>query len=332
MLIERPGDLWAYVQVTPTHMPPRLAERIERARQEAATGDAGGAWPEGRIPFHAFDRLFRWAGADTEPEDEAWLRARDGPKTRSYALVLLASLSAARSALQSAGPLIAHELARIKANAHAFAFLGREDAIRADRAHAPHDAGHTEAFYAKLAQLLEDEDVVSVAYRGDGDYRLLKMLCEAQRRRAAGTGLAPAKALEISALVNHEINNAAWEADVTYFSEGLGEGYLRIEESNVGGESVKDLADTYSKIGPGGYILSRRNEGDILGYQVESGDGWHLYRSEVSARMAQPLRRYHNVWSLMLAQENGEVSEEQVIEILSQWAKFSSGRFRAKPD
>ena len=40
--------------------------------------------------------------------------------------------------------------------------------------------------------------------------------------------------------------------------------------------------------------------------------------------MLPRLRRYHNLLALMLAQENGELSDTQVVEIIAQWENFVS--------
>jgi len=92
-------------------------------------------------------------------------------------------------------------------------------------------------------------------------------------------------------------------------------------------------AATSAALGPGGLILSCRDEGAIPGFTHEQGEGWHLYRSEVTPRMLPALRRYHNVWALMLAQENGEISDTQMVEIIAQWENFlgRSGISRPSP-
>ncbi len=328
LLIGRPGDLWDYVLARPAHLPPPVAERLAQAM--AAEGQAQAA-PAGTVPFRAFDGLFRWAWDDTEPEDEAWILARDGELVRAWARELLAALEVARAGLAEAGSLVRHEMACFAADTHPYAFLARDEAIAAGRAMAPGEPAHTPAFYAKLAQLLRERDVVSVSYRGRGDYRVLREICEAQRERAGQLGVPPAQALEISALVEREANTRPWDAEVTYFSGEQEQGYLHVEEPGAGGESVKDLVERYTRIGPGGCILSSRDEGTIRGYEVESGEGWTLYRSDVSPRMSPAMRRYHNVWSLMRGQENGEVNDEQVVEVMALWAEYRSWRVQEPP-
>lgn len=331
LLIDRPGDVWEYVQVTPVALPPPVAARLAQARQAAAAGEPARDRPDAKLPFRDFDRLFRLAGDDTDPEDEAWIRVRDDEPVRAYARALLASVSSAREALEAGSILPRHEIALFRAQAHPFSFLDREEAIRAGREHAPGEPRHTQAFYDKLGELLGDRDVVSVSYRGEGDFRVFRMLCEAQRDRATRTGQPPALALEISALVDREAGTAAWGAEVTYFEGEQEQGFLHVEEPGARGESVRNMVERYTKIGPGGYILSSRDEGNLRGYRIERGEGWHLYRSDVSPRMSAPMRRYHNVWSLMRGQENGEVNDEQVVEIMALWAEYLSWRVQEPP-
>jgi hypothetical protein len=321
-LVDRPGDAWAYVQVAPTGLPPLVSERLEAARQRAGQG----ARPEGKVAFVDFDDLFR-RGDKAEPEDDVWLEARDGEALRSYVQRLIAGPSDARRKLGAGSALIRHELSRIAAGTHPFAFLDRHDAIAASRRLPPNESPHTEAFYAKLGELLGDGEVGSVSYRGDGDHRLLRMLCEAQRQRAETSGEPAAQALEISAFTRREVNGEEWGADIAFLSEDAGQGFLFIEGTNPQGKSVRDLVESYASVGPGGYILSCKDEGPIAGYTTESGEEWHLYRSEVTPRMLPVLRKYHSVWALMLAQENGELSDTQVVEIIAQWENFLSRRF-----
>ena len=113
-------------------------------------------------------------------------------------------------------------------------------------------------------------------------------------------------------------------AKLRYYFEDIGQGFLFVQDGATSGRSVKDLVETYTKLGPGGLILSSRDEGEIAGFSRESGDGWHLYRSLVTPRMLPSLRRYHNLLALMLAQENGELSDTQVVEIIAQWENFVS--------
>lgn len=307
-LLERPGDLWDYLEVVPLHLPPSLAARLDMARATARSGSD--PWPERRFPFAAFDREVR---AEQGEAAEAWGEACDGDDARGFIQRLFERLPRRGSHTAIGGDLAGYERARIAAGAHPFGYLPRAQAIAASRRHAPNPPAHSEAFYDKVSELIQSADVGSAAVRGLGDHRLLRLLCERQRERDD---------FEIGALTEREVNNAAWDARVSYYTEEVGQGFLHIEDAGGMKPSVKELVETYASLGPGGLILSCRDEGEIPGYTHEQGEGWHLYRSEVTPRMLPALRRYHNVWALMLAQENGEISDQQMVEIIAQWENF----------
>jgi hypothetical protein len=309
-LLERPGDLWEYLEVVPLHLSPPLAARLDLARMKAR--DAGDRWPDGRFPFDVFDREVR---AEQGEASEAWSEACGGEDARGFLQRLFEHLP--RRDTQAGGYLASHERARIAAGTHPFSHLTRERAIAASRLHPPNSPAHTEAFYAKLSELIAGADVGSVSVRGLGDHRLLRLLCERQRTRDD---------FEISATTEREVNNVAWDARVAYYDEGVGQGFLFVQDGASSRRSVKDLVETYTTLGPGGLLLSSEDEGEITGFARESGDGWYLYRSEVTPHMLPSLRRYHNVLALMLAQENGELSDTQVVEIIAQWENFVARR------
>jgi hypothetical protein len=314
-LLERPGDVWEYLEVVPLHLPPPLAARLDLARTTARS--AGRPWPDHRIPFDAFAREVR---AEPGEASEAWSEACEGDEVRGFIRHLFEHLQALGT--DAGRGLVGHERALIAAGAHPFDDLPRERAIAASRRHSPNEPAHTEAFYAKLFELVASKEVVSASVRGLGDHRLLRILCERQRTRDD---------FEISATTEREVNNVAWDARVAYYNEDIGQGFLFVQDGASSGKSVKDLVETYSKLGPGGLLLSSQDEGEIAGFAHESGDGWHLYRSEVTPHMLPSLRRYHNVLALMLAQENGELSDTQVVEIIAQWENFVSQRRPGPP-
>ena len=280
-LVQRPGDLWEYLEVVPLHLPPPLAARLDLARTTARK--AGDPWPDQRIPFGVFDRELR---AEEGEAAEAWTEACAGDDARAFIQQLFERLPQRGTDVGS----------------HPFSYLAREHAIAESRRHPPNAPAHTEAF-----------DSVSV--RGLGDHRLLRMLCDRQRERDD---------FEISATTEREVNNLEWGARVAYYFEDIGQGFLFVQDGATSGRSVRDLVETYTKLGPGGLILSSRDEGELTGFTRESGDGWCLYRSLVTPRMLPRLRRYHNLLALMLAQENGELSDTQVVEIIAQWENFVS--------
>lgn len=281
LLIDRPGDIWAYTSVIPDHLPPLVASRVARARDqyESSREGIGHPWPDGRIPFEAFDQLFYWAWDDTEPEDQAWLTHRDSSVMWTFADQSLAIVRAAQSRLTGSDHLLRHIVASVRENQHPYCYLDRRTAItkcQESRAGVPN---HTPAFYEKLEKLLRDGDLASVAYRANGDHRVLFMMANEQRRRAQRTGHRAGYALHLSALVNNTIDNDAWDSKIWFFSEGLAHGDLYIDGGDLGCTPIKELIETGRRM-PGKYILSTQDEGQIAGFDTESGDGWVMYRRQ----------------------------------------------------
>ncbi len=280
LLIERPGDVWDYVEVGLDEVPPRVSGRVQAARPKGRSGFA--PEPEARtadrIPLPAFDRLFRWMGDDTEPEDEAWLGHRETPVMHAFASELLAEVRAAQSGLASNDPLLAHIAAQTRHGEHPYHHLDRRVAVERGRTPAPNVASHSAAFYAKLEEVLRDPDLASVAYRAHGDYRVLRILATEQRSRADRTGHRPDDALHVSALVNRQAGNESWGSVIWYYQEGLGQGDLFIEGGGLGSGLQALMAS-------GGHkavriILADREAGSLPGFELETGDGWVLYRRQ----------------------------------------------------
>lgn len=274
-LIERPGDVWDYVHVRPIALPPRLAHHAEA---KASPGDD--SHPRlSLIPVRDFDRNFFRAWDDTDPESEAWLARREGPLFRDYAERLF---RAAREAWEALGdnPLISQEKRTIAAHTHPCSYLGRNEAIASvcDRLHAPNEPRHAPGYYHKLVELLADPRTASVAYRGKGDWEVLRLVCAEQRRRADASGLTPSEALKVCALMDYRAATRCWGAEVRWYSEGLGKGSLWLEDDGAGGCSIADLVN-------GGHenpvLVLLDSAGDhIRGFSREDGEGWVLYRRE----------------------------------------------------
>lgn len=293
MQIGRPDDIWAYVWVAPVHLPPRLVSRVLAIRIAAAKSCAGAhPWPDKLVPFPQFDKLFMLMGDDTDPEDEVWRRLRDSEPMKCFASRTLDRVLEVQRSLENGDPVMRHELKRVKTKSHPYDFLSRDVALDAGRKlPIPRPALHSEAFYAKLAQLLADPQLSSVAYRARGDYRVIRMLCNEQRRRADQYGCEPGQALRLSLLANFSIDNNAWDSEVWMYDEGLSYGDLFIEENRDSGSSVRALhGSPFRKFGRN--ILSFTDEGELPGYASEAGDGWVHYRAEpasdLDARYAQP--------------------------------------------
>jgi hypothetical protein len=281
LLITRLGDVWDYVYVEPEDVPRRVSERIASAREDAKPCYSDKhPWPEGKIPFATFDKLFFWSWDDTDPEDEAWLSHRGSSVMNSYARELLAIVSSAKARLNWNDPLLKHIIRLVETGKHDYDALRRPAAIAADESYGPSTAQHSEGFYKKLDELLRDPELVSVAYRADGDYRVLREMATEQRRRANSTGHRVGDSLYLSALVNRTISNTAWDSEIWLFSEGLAHGDLFIQGSGMDSNSIKTLIEDIGRCSPGRHILSWRDEGDISGYTKETGDGWWLYRKD----------------------------------------------------
>ncbi|MCK6431755.1 MAG: hypothetical protein L6Q68_01805 [Aquabacterium sp.] len=296
LLIERPGDVWEYVWVVVECVPSRVAAGIAHSRASALSRFHRGPhpWPEDRLPFKAFDRLFRLAGDDTEPEDSLWIAHRCGEVMRAYARQLLSVARAAQARLERGDLLQRHIVAQVRRGEHHDCFLDRDGARGAAREHGPGPDHHTPAFYRRLETLLRDPNLVSVAYRGDGDWQVLRLMAIEQRRRANGSGHAAVHALQINASANLWVRNDSWDSEIHFYLEGLGPGELHIECGRSGGMSVQGLVATGYR-DPGRYILSVRDEGAIPGFgPPEHGDGCVLYTrlQPISRRVALEQARH----------------------------------------
>lgn len=291
MLITRLGDVWDYVYVEPEDIPRRVSGKIASAREAAKPQYSDKhPWPEGKIPFADFDKLFFWSWDDTDPEDEAWLNHRGSSVMNSYARELLAMVSSAKARLNWNDPLLKHIIRLVETGKHEYDSLRRPAAIAADESHGPNTAQHTEGFYKKLNDLLRDQELVSVAYRADGDYRVLREMATEQRRRANRTGHSVGDSLYLSALVDRTISNSAWDSEIWLFSEGLAHGDLFIQGAGMDSNSIKVLIENFGLCSPGRHILSWRDEGEIAGYTKEVGEGWWLYRKDVPDSRRRCLR------------------------------------------
>lgn len=277
MLIDRPGDVWDYVWVVIEAVPERVAARVKNAHENIKPHyGSDHPWPEGQIPFTVFDGLFYWGWDDTEPEDEAWLNHRNSPILHAFAQQLLAMVRAAQCHLDWNDHLLRHEVARIRSSKHPYSYLEQHSAIKEGQKNHPNNSNHTPAFYKQLDKLLDDPELTSIAYRADGDYRVLRMMATEQRRRANKTGHSVGNAMYLSALTNHKISNEAWDSEIWLFEEGLAHGDLFIEGGGLGSNNLKSLVENNHRL-PGRYILSTKDEGNLEGFDIESGDGWVLY-------------------------------------------------------
>lgn len=309
-LIERPGDVWDYVTVTPEVVPVELGRRIDAARAAAKIAYVREhLWPEGRLPIAAFDDLFQPAWAyDPTPLDEAWRgRCLDG-----YARELFAVAQAAKASLDLGDPLIANELRQISARSHALDDLSRGEALKRlrDGFHAPRADRHGAGFYDELARLLPDPELVSVACRGEGDWTMLRLLCAEQRRRANATGHRPLHSLFISMSADVHPAVGWWGGAVRWFSEGLAHGDLLIED-RPNGAPIKELIERHRRRPQ--VVLADAADVQIDGYQRTDGDGWVRFdRIEPTPRRLRveiigPRRSFRELPVLRFSEAGGSV-------------------------
>lgn len=282
-LIERPGDVWDYVWVVIGDVPSRVRERMTGARKEAQPRYGEHPWPEGEMPFVAFDRLFFWASDDTDPECEAWLGHRDGAVMRGFARQLLAMAVRTRASIGWNDPLVQHVFERIRRREHAFDFLDRETAMTAARRNVPEAPRWTAGFYEKLAAVVRGDWIASIAYRGHGDSEILRILATEQRRRARIAERPSGFQLRVSALANSTLSNEAWDSEIWYYAEGLGKGDLYIDDGGIMiGNDIRKLIE--SRIwSPAALLLTAHigDIGEIDGYVRSAGDGWVVYAKPV---------------------------------------------------
>lgn len=277
-LITRPGDIWDYVDVTKIIAPAIVHQRIARVSGVSeSTLNAESQKELGNISFVKFDQLFSWAGEDTEPVDEAWLVQRSEEPINRFADDLLNTVRQEISMLATSDPLAKYLFELIRIGKHPFDHLSRSKAIKEGR-HIPDlRRQHTPSFYDKLTEIIQDQAAASIAYRGDGDFTVLRLLATEQRRRANITGQQTGEALRINALVDNQALNSAWNSEIRYFSEGLGQGDIFIQSPGIDQKPIKQLIEAKHRAAPSSHILSWKDEGDIVGYLKNSGEGWFHY-------------------------------------------------------
>lgn len=281
LLLDRPGDVFEYVEVVLEAVPTSVADRVTSARKNVEQDGVGlGPTFDGdRLPFKVFDGLFYRSGDDTSAEDDAWLNHRCTAAMRLFAQNTFSMARAAQGQLSVRDHLLRHIAQCVKSGEHPYCYLDRDVARSKSRAMKPNDPVHTASFYAKLAALLCSADLTSVAYRGDGDARVLRMLAAEQRRRAELAGLGAGSEMVVNALVNVKADNDEWGSEIWYFEEGLAHGDLFIEGGGLGEVSIRALLATRRRT-PSKFILSCRDEGAIDGFAQETGEGWVLYEAQ----------------------------------------------------
>ena len=237
------------------------------------------------MPFLVFDGFFYYAWDDTEPDSEAWLGARNSGSVTAFADRLYAMAQTALAKLDGGDPLVRHELHLARTHRHCCSHEDRATVVKRFRnpLHTPKPPAHAPGYYQQLEDLLRDPDLVSVAYRGRGDWQPMRLLCTEQRRRADATGHSQIHALHLSVSTDYRAGVDAWDGRIWFFSEGLAHGDLLIDGPGHNGVSAKQLIEKYRRRPQ--VVLTDSSDFEIDGYSREIGDSWTVFRrSEPSSR------------------------------------------------
>lgn len=269
--MRRPGDVWEYLWVRLIDVPERVWTRYRQARLEAQSHSTP-SWPENTLPLAQFDQFFRWCWGDTDPEDECWLRAREGATFKAYATRMFTQVCQTQAALrESDDPLIQQEIRALQAVDHPYDYEANIPfALTNSRYVSPTRHKRSPGYYAQLHELLARPDLRSVAYHGDKDFQTIRMLCAEQRRRADVSGKRPVDELPICIQSDGVPAVTAWQAFVMFYSEGLGYGDLYIGE-----EGLVKMGHPRLR-----WLLSNHDEGEIRDYQRTAGKGWTFYEDQ----------------------------------------------------
>lgn len=290
-MLQRPGDLWAYLTVTVRALPPRIGECFRSAliRSARLVPDKI-TWRPGisaefidTLPLSVFDAFFRTYDDDMEAEDHAWIGLRDSAAMENYLNRILTAIVGVQRGLEDRDVLFSHEIARIRARTHLYDYWPEQRWREECRRFPPVAPAHTPEFYAKLEYLLSVRKAHSVAYRGVGDYFIHRLMCLEQRRRADAAQLSPRFAMYLCSLGGVS-SSRPWGAELFYFSEGLGPGELFIEDHCLG-HSIQSLIESGRT--RCNYLLSSKDEGVIGGYHRETGNGWTAYERETPVPLSE---------------------------------------------
>ena len=280
--IRRPGDIWKYLWVQLIDVPEQVWTRYRKARS-AARGRESHPWSENALPLLRFDSFFSWCWDDTDPEDECWLRARQGTAFKTYVSRCFTRICQAQDALrESDDPLIRYEIHALQAVNHPYDYQAEIPFTLTNADYvSPVRPKRTSGYYAILCELLARPEVRSVAYRGDKDFQTIRLLCTEQRRRADVSGKRPVDELPICLLSDGVPAVTAWQAFVVFYYEGLGYGDLFIDQTDHS-VSLKDLVEKHDRHWH--WLLSYQDEGEIRGYQRTASKGWTFYEDQDPTR------------------------------------------------
>lgn len=278
--IRRPGDIWDYVVCelidVPAHLLPRrnpgFVERPDpqpdRPRANPAT-----------YRFRDFDSRFHANDPDNDPEDWFWLRHRTDSCFPDLARQWFDVVQAAQSELDNhQSPIAQHILPFIRKADHPFDYLPGKLSPTEFRTSRPASPQRSADYYAKLAGVIADPAIQSIAALGDNDPTTNRMIFEEQRRRANRQNCTAKEALPICLATDAYRPFDEWMAFAAYFDEGIGGADLLI--NCPPGHILKHLAEsprpnrTYLK------ILTPGDAGELRGYRKEASSDWAYYELE----------------------------------------------------
>ncbi|WP_157314542.1 hypothetical protein [Chitinibacter sp. GC72] len=277
MLIQRPGDLLAYLVVAIEECTERIDQMVNRSHQEKLPASESTESKPKLLPFLEFNRFFSWWGDDTEPEDEAWLLFVGSGRFENLLKAWFKQIQDAQSRLSCGDELQRNCFYRVKYGNHPLDMLERQRAVTISRSGKP-EPYQKSAFLDKIVELVQQDDVKSVTTYY-GNYSILRVLCNKQRQRTNQTGLSAHQAFAINMVepLSASVSCDAWDAEICYYSEGLGRGDLFIAHPALANSDdvSRDLDFLFKHAR---FVLCSKSLGPIEGYTAEEGDGWWCYR------------------------------------------------------
>lgn len=275
--IRRVGDIWKYLWLRPVELPSKIKERYQCAREKEVNNKYyRHPWPEDQIPFLTFDEWFFW-NWDLEAEDEAWLNMRHGDLIKQTLESCYLHIQQAQKNLKASNDiLIKSELAAFISGNHKYDFTpdipfnrSRNDVDSFSRRRLG------ENYYLKLAEIIRNPSIKSVAYRDGNDFQTLRICCNEQLRRVHELA-ASIDDFKICAIGNMKVDAEAWGAKVIYYEEGLGNGDLFIQQEKDYGTPVKQLIESGRRSSTS-YIFCIKDEGEIQRFDREINKDWVIY-------------------------------------------------------
>lgn len=278
MMIRRPGDVWKYLWVRLIEVPDSVIESLVHAKKDRFPYRRCD-WPDSHVPLVKFDSLFYWCGNDTTEDSEAWLKTREGKNFAAFGDGLFDRVRAVQATLRSSGNvLIQTELDALDHHLHHHDHDTEPPyELTTSEYQSPTLPKRRPAYYEKLAELLARPDVRMMSSLGDEDYQTLRMIAEAQRRRALANGKTVCEALPFHILTDGVPSLRRWNASFLGWQEGLGYADLLLDGDRSRGFSffTKRPGDAWRLA-----LTHRSGVPEIPGFTKTEGDGWVLYEDK----------------------------------------------------